>query len=434
MRITQVIPNFGLGGIQKAGVILARNLAKKGHQVQLIGGGDGPRFVTAQKCDITASVFGDHKGLEALLGDFDPDVVHVHVPHYEHSNVRDVIRCVKAVPIVVTPVFGRPPRDAALLEQVATCCVGLYTHARLCKWLRLTAAEAVRSGIVFAEMTPFDIEDRDRYLRSSSHPRSNMEEIVFGRIGRQVPAKWHPKMPEIVGQILRDVPKARWLSVGWPHSLRLTEMKARWGGRFSNMDEITDDGRLAALMQEMDVHLFASRYGECFSSSICETASYGIPTIALLRPFNDAGEIEQVIDGVTGSLALSANELVRFARQIAEDPQRLALLRASTRRYADLNWSAANVCEVLAQMYSALLASGGRDLGAIHSFSRATCFGQVYDKTLKRGISVRVSFVLADLAFRIYHEWRCWKFARALAKAVRGIVAGSRKRLSHQAE
>ena len=44
MKIIQVIPDFGLGGIQKAGCVLAETMVRAGHQVLVLAEKTGPRF------------------------------------------------------------------------------------------------------------------------------------------------------------------------------------------------------------------------------------------------------------------------------------------------------------------------------------------------------------------------------------------------------
>src|SRR4051794_11326299 len=96
MKIVQVVPDFGSGGTQKAGCVLAVEFARRGHPTTVLGWGDGPRRQDAPPPGVEHRVLGDRRPstLVAALLDRPPDVLHVHYSHY----VEPVLRAVAAEP------------------------------------------------------------------------------------------------------------------------------------------------------------------------------------------------------------------------------------------------------------------------------------------------------------------------------------------------
>ena len=353
LKIIQVIPDFGLGGIQKAGCVLAETMVRAGHQVLLLGMQAGPRFQPS--CSWQRLIAAPE--LEALaraVHEFSPDVVHLHAAEYPEALIQH-LACghgEKPPLLVTTPVFGRPPEDRRVLALTRTCCVGVFTFYRLGRWLKQTPAEMVRKRIGYVPLTPFQPPpaevDRDAVRRALTIPPAA---FVFGRVGRSLGGKWHSYYPQIINAVLSADPGARWISIGFPDELGLAEMRQRWGGRFCNFSETADYQFLAELLSAMDVQLFWSQNGECFASTICEAAGMGTPTIAGVNPCQDNGQVEQVLDGVTGELVGTAEQAIAALLCFASDQARVQSLRISTRQHAWTRWHVKRVTADLLQLY-----------------------------------------------------------------------------------
>ena len=353
MRIIQVIPDFGLGGIQKAGCLLAEAMLRAGHHVLLIAAGGGPRFQPS--CSWHRLALGlQLQALTDAIGEFAPDVVHLHAPEYLEALIRGLTSQAGNKPplLVSTPVFGRPPEDRRLLVLTRTCCVGVFTFYRLGRWLKQNPGEMIRSGIGYVPLAPFQpppIEvDREAERQALGIPPSA---FVFGRIGRTQGGKWHPCYPEIIEAVLRSEPGAQWLSVGFPEELGRAELCRRWGNRFCDYPESADYQFLAAVFSAMDVQLFWSLHGECFAATICEAAGMGTPTIAGVNPCQDNGQVEQVLEGITGELVGTSRRAIAALRRLARDRSLLPGLRASTRQHAWRRWHVERVTADLCQLY-----------------------------------------------------------------------------------
>jgi len=353
LKIIQVIPDFGLGGVQKAGCVLAETMVRAGHDLRLVGEKDGPRFDPS--CSWHCLLPGP--GLEALselARQFAPEVIHLHGAEYPEDLIKGLASRLREKPplLVTTPVFGRPPQDRGVFALTRTCCVGAFTFYRLGRWLKQAPAAMVRNGIGYVPLTPFQpppgAVDRDAQRRSLAIAP---DAFVFGRIGRSEGGKWHRCYPEIIDAVLSADSSAHWISIGFPAELGGDRLRQRWGDRFCNFPETTDYQFLAGVLSAMDVQLFWSQHGECFSSTICEAAGVGTPTVAVVNPCQDNGQVEQVLEGVTGVLVGTSAQAVAALRRLAAERRFLSALRASTRQHAWTRWHVERVTADLIQLY-----------------------------------------------------------------------------------
>ena len=353
MKIIQVIPDFGMGGIEKAGCVLAESMIRAGHDVMLVAEETGPRFEPS--CFWHCVRPGPRlEVLAEVARQFAPDVIHLHGPDYPEDLILGLCsRLRERMPLLVTtPVFGRPPQDRRVLALTRTCCVGAFTFYRLGRWLKQQAAEMIGNGIGYVPLTPFQpppaTVDRDEQRRAMDIAP---DAFVFGRIGRRQGGKWHPCYPQIIEAMLSTNPSAHWIAVGFPDELGRERLRSRWGGRFRDFPETTDYQFLAGVLSAMDVQLFWSRHGECFSSTICEAAGMGTPTVAGINPCQDNGQVEQVLEGLTGYLAGSPMQAIALLQRLASDPGLVSALRVSTRQHAWERWHVDRVSIDLVQLY-----------------------------------------------------------------------------------
>lgn len=359
MKIMQVIPNYDLGGIQKAGCVLAARMAQVGHESIVVGQGEGARHRSDTPPLLRHVSLADFspEAVIASICEIRPDVVHIHSNVYEEPLIRLLHeRFSGEGPLVVsTPVFGRPPLDHAILEQTRTCCVGEYTFYRLCRWLRVTGEWAIGHGMGYVPLTPF--EPPADALSAEGAVARRLElgvppgAFVVGRIGRDSVGKWGPAHEEMINELLTRLPRACWLSVGFPEERGRSRLLARWPGRFISFPETADYEFLMKALSCMDVCLFFSLHGECFASSICEAVCAGTPTIASCTPINDNGQAEQVLDGVTGFLVSGPQQALETLAGLEADPARLAALKVSAKTHGRQRWHVDRVCDDLLSLY-----------------------------------------------------------------------------------
>ena len=367
MKIVQVIPDYGLGGIQKAGCVLAARMAQIGHEAVVVGEGAGARYRPDAPGSLRHVSLPDFLPETVLAGicEISPDVVHIHSHAYEEQLVRLLHeRFAGAGPLVVsTPVFGRPPVDPAILKQTRTCCVGEYTFYRLCRWLRVTGEWAIGHGMGYVPLTPFEPPASEQSPEWAATKRLDLglrsDAFVVGRIGRNTAGKWSPAHEGMINDLLMRVPRACWLSVGFPEERGRSRLLARWPGRFVDFPQTADYEFLIKVLSCMDVCLFFSLHGECFASSICEAVCAGTPTVASCTPINDNGQAEQVLDGVTGFLVPEPQQALEVLAGLEAEPARLAALKASAGAYGQGRWHVDRVCDDLLSLYAWYLNDSG---------------------------------------------------------------------------
>lgn len=428
MKCVQIVPDFGLGGIQKAGCVLAQGLAELGCSTTVIGLGGGPRFrnegVVGGRhvvCDDQASIVGRVEAVQ-------PEVVHLHAPAYAEQLVTRLrLVCPRSL-VVSTPVFGRPPEDRALLRQTHTCTVGVYTFYRLRKWLGWSARDAVERGVGYVPLTPyFPLKPSgtgeggnrtDAVLLARQKLDLDEGGFFVGRIGRATVSKWHPRSEELVNRVLASRPTIRWLSVGMPESLGVARLSERWGSRFINLPEMSDPNRLESVIKSLDIQLFFSRHGECFASSIAEAAGVGVPTIALSTPFNDNGQAEQVIDGVTGYLVTNISHATERVGQLYDHPSDLRELQARTAAHALERWHYRRVASDLLSLYAFWQGKAKPQPPPAYvatMLSEEQEFAKAYKARLgKLATTSGASAVALRLGLSAYENWTVFKAGRVI--------------------
>ncbi len=367
MRVVKVIPDFGIGGIQKGGCQVAAGLGAAGHEVTVIGRGDGPRRLDEPPPGVThrLSDAADDEAFSREILEFEPDVVHFRGAGYDEPLVARLASLGAAGTgrplLVVTPEFGRPPADRATLDRCRTCMVGVFIMYRQRLWLGMSSDEAVRRGLGFAWLNSFELADPPQSTLDppevAAARRQSLgvpaDAFVFGRIGRDNPGKWHVSYPTIIQRVLTEHPNAVWLSVGYPAEHRRAELEQQFGPRFVNHPQTADYLKLAQALASMDVQVFYSRAGECFSTTICEAASVGLPSIAGINPLTDNGQTEQIVDGVTGYLFARPDDAVRHIDRLIADRDALRQLKQDTYDYAHSHWTTDRAVGDLTAFYDA---------------------------------------------------------------------------------
>lgn len=368
MRIVQVPPGFTIGGTEKAGCVLAEGLGQAGHEAHVVGREPGPRYEQNPPHGVKHHLIeepNDQAYAKAILA-LDPDVVHLHGPLYDeplihalHKEVRD---SGADTLIVVTPVFGRPPKDMSVLGECRTCLIGVYMLYRMRLWMNMSAEQAMRRGVGVVRINSFQQTDPPYNTLAPPEDMANRrrelgvtaDSFVVGRIGRDTPGKWSPDTEQLVNALLESDPRVAWLSIGYPGEERGRErLKGRWGDRFVNHPQTADFAFLAKTLSAMDAQVFFSPYGECFSTTICEAAGCGTPTIAGVNPLRDNGQTEQIIDGLNGYLAATPGQAVEQVRKLLSSPELLSQMKRDTYDYAHARWTTPNIVSQLLTYYEA---------------------------------------------------------------------------------
>lgn len=428
-----MIPNFGLGGIQKAGCVLAEKMAAEGHNVWVVGEKAGPRL-RADPIEYhgggslqhrVSGIDGPH--LHRLRSEMNAEVTHIHCHGLDGSAAEELATGDPDPGLWVTPVFGRPPADHGVLDRVGVCCVGVYTLYRFLRWLGRDPQTHDDPSIMAVPLTPYlppeggsddatgatAIEARRvRYgLRPGLHR-------VVGRLGRDHPSKWHPRTPGLVRKLLAGRPETGWLSVGLPAAYGAAELRAEFGNRFVNLPETSSFDEVARILGCLDVQVFLSPHGECFASSICEAAGLGTPTIAYSSPLKDNGQAEQAFEGRTGFLVATDEQVLAHLDGL-EDDAALARLRASTRAHCLDRWHVDRSAADLLAAYRHRLAGGGPPpIGFATLREELRDFAAGYRDRVTALPPDRMERAKLRIALRLAENWSSFRAGRRLKTAL----------------
>ncbi len=314
-----------IGGSEKAAVIYAVELARRGHRVVFLGP-VGPRDAALAQGNVTRkNPPADAAGLAEFFKKERFDLVHQHVPGYAQTNqIYDAFRLLA----------GQRPR---LIE---TNVFGLLEDPEGDKWVdfrcfiaRASAVQAFqRSGrtlndkalakctVVFYPLIPLDAATRARTRRAAIRQELGIQanEIFILRFGREG-KKWNKDEVAVFRQARRRNPLLRMLLME-PRKDIWSEVEAgKWGEGILLRPALSDFDRLAAIYSAGDLMLHMSDFGESYGYTIAEAMQHGLPLVTRSTPFCDNTQVELVEHGTTGYVCNSRGGAAECLLRLAED-------------------------------------------------------------------------------------------------------------------
>jgi hypothetical protein len=206
--------------------------------------------------------------------------------------------------------------------------------------------------------------------------------------------------------------------MGFPYHEAWRRLQNRWKDRFYNLPETGDFNILANALSSVDVQVFMSRNGECFSSTIAEAAGLGVPTIALVNPLKDNGQAEQIISGVTGELVADTRGMVDLICRFAKDNDKLTNLKKSCASYAERRWHIRRVSLDLADLYSFWRGQSNPDY-LLQMLNEHQAFANRYHKQM---IDLKAPTIIHRLVWKLLlsavENWSTFKCGRAIKRVL----------------
>jgi glycosyltransferase involved in cell wall biosynthesis len=306
MRIVELIDSASLGGAEENTALMARELARLGHEVLLLSP-EGPfcdRFdalngVTSQRLPLRASLGAARKALRSALTEFAPQLVHSHMlradtllamqgaktPYLRFCSIHNMFD--REVPQRVRRVFYRALAVWSYRRFDAVLPVSQYVRDYARSYLRVKAArmQVIPNGI-----------DAEEFRRRSADglavpPSAAKVLLSVGRLD-------HNKGQELVLQAaaaLRRDELEVWLAGVGPREASLRRLAADLGVRCRLLGRRDD---VPALMARADLVVQASRW-EALPNTVLEALALGRPVVAT----RTGGIVEVVHPGETGWLA-----------------------------------------------------------------------------------------------------------------------------------
>lgn len=347
MRVTHVITRLIVGGAQENTIASVLGLrAHAGLQVRLLSGlTSGPEGTLQPQVDAIPGLLTlipslvrpvhpaqDIRALVALYRLFrreSPDLVHT------HSGKAGILGRLAAraarVPVIVHtihgPSFGSfqgalPNFAFRTAERVAARCTHHFVAVAQAMAQQYLAAGIGRPEQFTRIVSGFPLEP---YLKASNDPgiRQRLglspDHLVIGKIARLFALKGHDDLVAAAPELVRDVPRIRFLLVGdgpWQDRLR-AEIDRRGLTRHFVFAGLVDPARVPELVGIMDVLVHLSRR-EGLARALPQALAAGRPVVA----YDCDGANEVCLHGRTGFLVAPGHlaALRERLRLLASDP------------------------------------------------------------------------------------------------------------------
>jgi glycosyltransferase involved in cell wall biosynthesis len=377
VRIVQVAPFFypHAGGVESHVRILARELAREGHDVTVVTARysselpaeeslDGFRIVRARSRGVLFNTPID-TGSGKVVRDLAADVVHLHYPPPITSYT--VTRALRHRPVPVCLTYHC---DLYLNGIAGRMIAGLYQSLFLPGTLGRANAIVVHTrsyGMTSAVLRDRaltvipSVVDLDRFRPGidASVPRADLQlegKRVLAFTGRLVPHKG----VDVILEALRLLPPDVVLVVigrgPLLPSLVAQARRLRLGDRVRFCPRVSDED-LPRYLALADVFVFPSQNRlEGFGLAVAEAMACGLPVVTADMP-----GVREVIDpGREGLLTepLLASDLAAKIRQLLDDPATARAMGEAGRRRAEARYGVPTVAAQLVSLYEALRAAG----------------------------------------------------------------------------
>ncbi|WP_309741528.1 glycosyltransferase family 4 protein [Chamaesiphon sp. OTE_20_metabat_361] len=251
-----------------------------------------------------------------------PDIVHIHRSGIYDEKINQTIVELKnrVNPIVIeTSIFSRV--DYKIQPNI----IDIHLHLTkwcLWKWLQWSKSltykplatilpNSVISSLFYRSSTQ-DIIDCKSKL---GIPQNN---FIFGRVGANCEAKWHPIIVNGFENIAKTHNNVSLLLVSPPPSiLKLVEnLPINIKNQVFITPKIEKDGELRLLYSSMNVMLHGSRIGESFGIVLAESLLCETPSIVLSSPMKDNSQVEIIKHQQTGLVVNNAESFIQAMKEI----------------------------------------------------------------------------------------------------------------------
>ena len=387
LRVLHIITRLILGGAQENTLATARGLAERwGFDVTLATGPalgpEGSLIEEAGRLGVRLRIVREMRREVHPLFDIITFVklyFLIALGHYDvvhtHSAKAGVLGRVAArlagVPVVVHTIHGLPfhkyqnrvlnalyvncERIAGpFADRIVTVADEMTRKAVAAGVARERRFETIRSGM-----------DLDRFLEAGKgrdEARRQLGigegELVVGKVGRLFPLKGHEFFMAAAGDIVKEVPEARFLLVGDGILRQRLEEEA---GRLGLRDRFVFTGlvpreQIPAMIAAMDVVVHTS-LREGLARVLPQALAVGRPVVA----FDIDGAREVVAEGKTGALVEPGDVagLVRAVVRILREPEARARMGELGRKRVDPEWRESEMVDSIARLYLRLAKEKG---------------------------------------------------------------------------
>jgi glycosyltransferase involved in cell wall biosynthesis len=300
VKILILIRSWNRGGAERQCALTARELARRGHNVQAVSVYAGGCFASmaAQHGAAVMSLGRRHKydviapfiRLKRLVRDFAPDVIYSFMPL---ANIVSVLvrgaspaaACVWGVraTAMAPEVYGIASRLSVGLERrliaapEALICNSDASRQELSPW-RSANVFVVENGIDTQHFSPAPTQ------RATARRQLGVDDdsLLVGIVGRLDPMKDHQTFLEAAALLARHEPVIRFVVAGGSAgpARALLQQHAQQLGIAERIAWLDSSDDVVSTYRALDVLVSSSAFGEGFSNVIAEAMACGVPVVA----------------------------------------------------------------------------------------------------------------------------------------------------------
>lgn len=333
MKYLTVIENLEYRGSQRVAQNYSIGMKQLGHEVRVLTiSGLGPRadYLTREGIEFFCLKL-DQNAFQHILN-WPPDVVHIHRPgmYDQHTNpiIRDIKNAINPL-ILETNIFSRVD------YQMPSKYIDLHLHlTEWCLWKWLEWSKALNYNPL-GTVLPYSLISDDFYRSTQEEINTKKQELkipendfVFGRIGANSEAKWHPVVVDAFEKVAKQNNNISLILVSPPQSVReqVKNLPSQIRHKVFILPSVVDDNELRLLYSMMDVMLHASRIGESFGMVLAESLLCETPVITLSSPTKDNSQVEIIEHNKTGKVVNSKNAFADVMKEILGDYSKVSKL------------------------------------------------------------------------------------------------------------
>jgi glycosyltransferase involved in cell wall biosynthesis len=351
MKYLTILEDLDYRGSQRVAQNYSLGMKALGHDVRVLTiDALGSRTEYLAKEGIICSCIATQPGSIDEISKWSPDIVHIHRAGIYEGKINQIIIELKnrVNPIVIeTNIFSRVD------YKISPNIIDIHLHLTkwcLWKWLQWSKSlphkplstilpNSVISSL-FYRSSPQDILNCKNRL---GIPQNN---FVFGRIGANCEAKWHPTIISSFKHIAETHEEVSLLLVSPPPSIinLVKNLPVDIQNKVFVTPKIENDGELRLLYSSMDVMIHASRIGESFGIVLAESLLCETPVIVLSSPMKDNSQVEIIKHQQTGLVVNNTTSFIQAMKEIYDRQDKAKEFGKNGRRDILANYDNEFVC------------------------------------------------------------------------------------------
>jgi hypothetical protein len=332
-RVLTVVYGLGIGGTERNAENYSRALTAAGLDVRVaVTHSPGPRFHSMEAEGIqilTPPLSGDARRCVAALGEWVPDLVHVHSHGIEPALVRALRRAFPAAVFMETNVFALPQPYARSIDISAQ--LGAW-----CEWVyRCRAGARAQHAVRLPNMVderPFFHDGAGRVAFRAEHGVPE-EALVLCRVAQPNEANWSPAIIELFSRVADELPDAWLVLVGAAPSVvaQTATLRREPRARVLLLEACARDEWLRAVYSAGDIFVHLAAGGESFGMVLAEAMLCGCVPVTLATPAFHNSQVELVGHSKGGIVCRTPLDVERVVLALCRSPERRAALAQRAR-------------------------------------------------------------------------------------------------------